>query len=681
MKTTFTRALVVTVALLCLRPLANAQELYVGANYHPHDSNLAQWQKDIQLMHDAGFKVVRMGHLAWDSYEPTEGHFDFAWFDQVMDLMDKAGIKVILDLAVRPAPIWLHEKFPAISITDAGGNRLYPNHRYMVDVGDPDYQKYALRYAEVLVKRYGKHPALLAFGLDNESGDGPISYSETVRQRFITWLQQKYSNVDNLNRAWAGQRWSRKIGKFEEVGLPMSGTISGPTERVLDFRRFISDEVSGFLFKLAGTVRANAPDALTTGNFWYYSDSKYFDYSALAYSGLVDRGGCGFYPGNSLINSGGLRHALFGMARIQFENTTPFWCTEFPTMAAVPGSMRKAAYASLLFGNQMVVGWTWQSMAGGEEQYLEGMMDWDGGTNRKYDEYKQIAAEFKKIGPYGFPYKPQAEIGLAFSFASQIASYSLPEQHDEQLQKCFDVISYRNLDSRVVELTRSELKYKLLIVPGVVVMDETSAAKIRDYISNGGTVIMTGNSAIVDEHGQVFTSTHPGRLADVFGIRIASFEEPAALNEISKLGLRGKKLRLTYGSKEIDTESGCFDVIEPRTAEVLGHLVGLDKDYPIITANKYGKGTAIYIGLPAKSEILDPMVDELIGKLAIKRGPTAPTNVMARFIDPKHVLYLNLNGESKTIELKGQLRSILHDADYTDKFTLPPYQPEFIEIK
>jgi beta-galactosidase GanA len=29
-----------------------------------------------------------MGHLAWDSYEPSEGKFDFDWFDKVMDMMN-----------------------------------------------------------------------------------------------------------------------------------------------------------------------------------------------------------------------------------------------------------------------------------------------------------------------------------------------------------------------------------------------------------------------------------------------------------------------------------------------------------------------------------------------------------------------------------------------------------------
>jgi len=60
-----------------------AQELYVGSNYHPHDDkNIEKIKRDIQLMKEAGFKSVRLGHLAWDSYEPSEGKFDFAWFDK-----------------------------------------------------------------------------------------------------------------------------------------------------------------------------------------------------------------------------------------------------------------------------------------------------------------------------------------------------------------------------------------------------------------------------------------------------------------------------------------------------------------------------------------------------------------------------------------------------------------------
>jgi beta-galactosidase len=681
MKKILYKSQIVLLLTLLLSISLEAQVLYVGANYHPHDDkNPEKIKKDIGLMKAAGFTCVRLGHLAWDSYEPSEGKFDFEWFDLVMDEMDKAGIKVILDIAIRPAPIWLHHKFPSIDIVDASGDVLYPNHRYMEDIGDPNYQQYALRFVDAISMRYANHPSLLAFGIDNESGDGRISYSETARQRFIAWLKAKYTNLENLNKAWATQRWSRKLNQFEEVGFPVATHATDVPERMLDFRRFVSDEVNQFLLKVIDKVNINAPKALTNTNAWYYSALKYFDYSQIAYSGKMTREGCGFYPGTTLTTNWGVMNALFGISRIQFESTNPFWCSEFTTMTAVPNAIRKQAYSTLFYGNQMVCGWTWQSMHAGEEQYLEGLLDWDGIPNRKYDEYRKIATEFKKIEKF-FPYQLQAEVGLAFSFPSQIASSYFPEQHDNQLQACFDLFYHRNMDARIVEISRSALNYKILFVPGVAVMDEVTAEKIRDFVKNGGTAIMTSNSAIVDESGQVFATTRPGRLSDVFGIRVGSYEETEMMNEVSRKSYKGKKLEFSYNGKPIQTESARFDIVEPKGAEVIGRLTSLDKDYPIMTVNKYGKGRAIYVGLPAKGEVLNPLLDELIGELGIKKGPEVPSGVMARQIDQNHFLYLNVSGEPKEIPVKGNSRSILFDKEYTGNFKLSPFEPEFIEIK
>ena len=237
------------------------------------------------------------------------------------------------------------------------------------------------------------------------------------------------------------------------------------------------------------------------------------------------------------------------------------------------------------------------------------------------------------------------------------------------------------MDARIVEISRSSLNYKLLFVPGVAVMDEATATKIRDFVKNGGTVVMTSNSAIVDETGQVFVSAHLGRLSDVFGIRVGSYEETKALNEISRKSFKGKKIEFAYKGKAINTESSRFDVIELKGAEVLGSITSLDRDYPIMTSNKYGKGRAIYVGLPAKGEVLNPLLNELISELSLKKGPEVPGDVMVRQIDKNHILYLNVSSEPKEIQMKGNSRSVLSDKDYSDNFTIAPYEPEFIEIK
>jgi len=425
-------------------------------------------------------------------------------------------------------------------------------------------------------------------------------------------------------------------------------------------------------------VIAGAPGTLTTTNMWYYSSTKYFDYAPIAYTGKLARGGNGFYPGVSRRDS--LDDALFGIARIQFENTTPFWCTEFVSDTAVPGAIRRAAYASLMLGNQLACAWTWQTMPAGEEQFLQGLVDWDGQPNRKYGEYQAIAAEFRKIEPYGFPYRPHAEVALAFSFPSQIASSGFSAAHEDQVRTVFSYLNKHNVESQVVDPALSKLPHKLVILPGYLVMDEASADKIRAYVQRGGTVVMTGDSAVLNESGQAFATTHPGRLSDVFGIRVGGFEQSDLMNELSHVGTKGRQLRVKYGQLELTCESPHFDLIEPKGAEVLGRIIGLDRDYPLVTSHRYGAGTAIYVGVPATEALLEPVIGELLGRLGIATGPAVPVGVMARQIDARHLLYLNLDGTAKRVDLKGPSRSLLHDQEYRDGFVLAPFEPDFIEL-
>ena len=208
-------------------------QLFVGTCYQPVDRSPDQINQDIAIMKHAGFNVARMGDLSWDSFEPSQGKFTFEWFDSIMDKMHAAGIQVILDIPGLPAPTWLHRAYPGVDIVAQDGTRLPPAERYMDNISDPNYIREVGAMADALMKRYAHHPAVIAVGYDNEIGNGFMSYSEADRQRFITWLKQKYGTIDALNKAWATQRWSRRLNNFEDVDIPLGewswaiGTIPG----------------------------------------------------------------------------------------------------------------------------------------------------------------------------------------------------------------------------------------------------------------------------------------------------------------------------------------------------------------------------------------------------------------------------------------------------------------------
>ena len=52
-------------------------ELFVGTCYQPIDRTADQIKTDIEIMRKAGFNVVRMGDLSWDSFEPQNNNFSF----------------------------------------------------------------------------------------------------------------------------------------------------------------------------------------------------------------------------------------------------------------------------------------------------------------------------------------------------------------------------------------------------------------------------------------------------------------------------------------------------------------------------------------------------------------------------------------------------------------------------
>jgi beta-galactosidase len=184
----------------------------------------------------------------------------------------------------------------------------------------------------------------------------------------------------------------------------------------------------------------------------------------------------------------------------------------------------------------------------------------------------------------------------------------------------------------------------------------------------------------VDATGQVFATTRPGLLDDVFGLRLGSYHETEFLNELTSGRTAGQALNICFGELRIPTEAPRFDEIHLRGAKVVASIVGLDRDYPVATVNEFGKGRAIYVGIPARRAVFDVILDTELDRQSIRPALDVPPGVLARVIDETHLLYLNLDGENKAITVPGPARSILHNCEYSSDFTLSPFDADFIEL-
>jgi beta-galactosidase len=647
-------------------------QLFVGTCYQPVDRSPEQIDRDITIMHDAGFNVVRMGDLSWDSFEPSQGEFDFGWFDKIMDKMQVNGIRVILDIPGTAAPIWLHRRYPGVDIVDQNGARRPPAERYMEDVSDPNYAREAGNLADAMTKHYAHHPAVIAIGYDNEIGNGYMSYSEADRQRFISWLKTKYGTVEVLNQAWATQRWSRRLSNFEDVDLPLADG-PGPPERYLDLHRFWSDVIVARLRELDAIRRRNMPDIPAISNLWDTAPRKGFDYLS-TYKSYVSYGAEGFYPSDPVTG-------VFGALTTKGDLATPIWFNEFTAggggFYGTPGRSRMYAYLGLLIGAQGTLAWTFNSHLGGEEQALFGLLDHDGAPSWKVGEFGRIAGEFRQLEQLGFPRYTHPQVAIAYSFDSFVDSHPngpssttlqyFKPSYTEQVEGAFEPFFRDNIDTAIINIGHDSLSpYKLVIVPADYVMDAASAKAIRDYVSGGGTVVMTAFSAKVDEHGQWFDTPLPGRLSDVFGLRTSEFYLPADLPEFE------------LGGEKVKASLRFYEVLEPKTAQTLATFSNIPGHLPAITVNKYGSGQAIYLAAPAQASLIGPLVRSLYGKLGIQTGPRTPEGVYARVVDGR-TLYVNTSDEEKDIPVGARAKGVLSHQSYNGEMKLGAYQVDLVE--
>lgn len=647
-------------------------QLYVGTCYQPIDRSPEEIDRDIAIMHRAGFNVVRMGDLSWDSFEPSQGKFAFAWFDRIMDKMQAAGIRVILDIPGLPAPIWLHRAYPGVDITAQNGTRLPPAERYMDNISDPNYVREAGILADTLTKRYAHHPAVIAIGYDNEIGNGFMSYSEADRQRFITWLKQKYGTIDALNHAWATQRWSRRLNSFDDVDLPLADG-PGPSERYLDLHRYWSDVTIARLQELDAIRRRNAPNLPAISNLWDTAGRKGFDYLS-TYKSYVSYPAEGFYPGDPISGA-------FGALQIKGDLPTPIWFNEFTAggggFYGTPGRSRMYAYLGLLIGAQGTLAWTFNSHRGGEEQALFGLLNHDNTPSWKVDEFSRIASEFKRLAPLGFPRYPHPQVAIAYSFDSFIDSHPngpsnttlqyFKTPYTDQVQAAFEPLFRDNIDVAIINIGHADLStYKLLVIPADYVMDTASAEAVRKFVSDGGTALMTAYSAKVDEHGLWFDTPLPGRLSDVFGLKTDAFYQNASA------------LQFDLDGHTVNGGVHFYEVLEPTTATALAHFSNTPESTPAITVNNFGKGRAIYLASDSNAAVIGPVLRHLYTVAGVEPGPQTPAGVYARVVNGR-TLYVNTTNENKTIPIPSGRKGLIADRTYEGEIVLGPQQVDLIE--
>lgn len=263
------------------QPRFDFPTLAYGGDYNPEQWPSDVWDEDVALMQVAGVNVASVAIFAWARLEPSPGVYEFAWLDDVLDRLHAGGIGVLLATATASPPPWFALKYPQSLPVTADGVRLGPGSRQHYSPSSPDYCRHALQLVTQLAERYGSHPALLGWHINNEYGCHVwTSYDSDSAAAFRLWLHQRYGTVEALNVAWGTDFWSQRYGSFDEIEPPAAmPTFANPTQ-LLDWDRFSSHALLALFLAESQILRRVTPDVpLTTNLMGFARQADYWQWA------------------------------------------------------------------------------------------------------------------------------------------------------------------------------------------------------------------------------------------------------------------------------------------------------------------------------------------------------------------------------------------------------------------
>ncbi len=462
------------------------------------------WADDAARMVQTGISFVRIAEFAWSRIEPARDDFQFEWLDEAIETLGAAGLKIIMCTPTATPPKWLVDEMPDMIAVDVDGKprRFGSRRHYCFSHGG--YREECARITEILAKRYGENPHVVAWQTDNEYGchETTISYSDAARDGFQIWLAQKYQSPDALNRAWGNVFWSMEISEFDQIELPnLTVTEPNPAHR-LDFRRYTSDQVAAFNKVQTDILRRLSPGRDLIHNFMGKEHAfDHFDVCADLDVASWDSYPIGFleqFGRDSAWKSWYMRagdpdfqafhHDLYRACGSLRGQGARMWVMEQqpgPVNWAPwnpdphPGMVRLWSHEAFAHGAEVVSYFRWRQAPFAQEQMHTGLNRSDNSPDRGLEEAAQVASEIAQLPEME---TSRAPVALMFDYPSLWATEVQPQGVDyDGFAIVLEWYSALRMLGQSIDIVSPDMPlegYKAVFVPHLPLLSEATADKL-----------------------------------------------------------------------------------------------------------------------------------------------------------------------------------------------------------
>jgi len=659
-----------------------------GADYNPEQWMAERdtvWDEDMRLMRLASMNEMTVGIFSWAKLEVSDGVYDFSWLDDILDRIWKNGGRVFLSTPSGSRPRWLAEAYPEVLRTDERLCKQLYGTRHNHCLTSPMYRKKVYEINSRLAERYANHPALLGWHISNELNGAPC-YCDNCRRAFRAWCKRKYGDIEALNHSWWTTFWSHTYTSFDQIEPP---TPIGENDCALliDYQRFITDEVCAFFQNEKDAIRRFSDAPVTTNIMWRHKDINYSKLTA-----LCDFVSWDSYPSWHSDPDGpeednahmaarySIMHdrcrAYLGRPFVLMESTPSIVCVKPYNKLKRPGMHKLASLQAIAHGSDSVQYFQFRKSRGGREALHGAVVDHSPTPEitRVFGDVAEVGRTLRRIDRICGTHTP-VRVALIYDFENHWALDAKPgfQRNDKKYVETCDRVYFElwqhGINVDVIDARRDLTGYDLVLAPMLYSLYGDSIRHFTDFVRGGGTLVGGYMMGMVDENDLCYMDGFPGgTLKDVFGL---TNEE---IDSISP----NERNAVTYGGKSYPVRDYCERIHPYADAEVLGCY---EKDFyagePALVRHAYGRGTAYYLAARDGGGLLAALLDDILSSLGIA-GPFGkpPYGVSTHTREDGETEYIfaeNYNDTPTSLSVGHGCRNVETGEDVPEKIELPPF--------
>jgi len=590
--------------------------MYFGVDYYPEHWDINMIDEDLTRMKEMGVNIVRIGEFAWHLMEPKEGEYDFSFFDMVIKKAKENNIKVMFGTPTATFPAWLANEYQDILSEEIDGNKRVFGGRRQYCYTSKTYRGYSRKISEKLVSHYKDEQTIISWQVDNEFGHegSDMCYCDKCHIDFQNFLKNKYQNIDELNEKYGTVFWGQTYNNFDEIPVPKTTiTTHNPALR-LDWSRYRSFTLNRYAIEQIDIVKANkgTHQQVTTnasGGFF----NKYFDHDEQFKE--LDFASYDNYPvWGGLVEPMPPEEIAMTLDFIRGLKDDNFWIVE-QLMGAQghdvigylprPNQAKMWAHQGMAHGCNNMIWFRWRGMTRGAEQFCFGIIDHDNTNGRKYKEVQEFI-EYMKPHKEIINSKIKSDVAILYSYDNvwswRIQKQSSTYSFNDEMVKLYRPFYRKNLNIDVIPASRDISKYKVVLIPNLMIVDTKLKSRLDKFLEDGGRVVFTYRAGIKNIDNNInFKETIPCSLREMVGARV---------EEIESLG-EGISAEVSYNN-EIFEAKVWRDLLKVETAHELVSYNDFYKNYSCATENEYKNGKVYYIGSSLDNKLMDLLSDRVI---------------------------------------------------------------------